>query len=71
MSAQLRVIQGGPLAPNDPDTDALLECICGDAWFELVDGHADGAIAMQRDGLVAAIKGVLRCASCGRVRELA
>lgn len=71
MNARLRLVDGGALAPTDPAGETgLLECECGDAWFEIVEGHANGAIAIERDGRVSALLGELRCASCGRARDL-
>lgn len=68
----LRVIQGGgPLADTEPvESDELVTCSCGDAWFEVNAGGKPGAISIQRDGRVAGLVGELRCASCGRLQDL-
>jgi hypothetical protein len=71
VNTNLRVLPGGALAEQHRETEGdLLGCACGDAWFELADGNRAGAIAIQRDGSVAALVGQLRCASCGREQLL-
>lgn len=67
----LRLVHGGggprALASIADDSESIIDCACGEAWFDLVQHDSDkpAAMSLQADGRIAAVTGELRCVSCG------